>query len=372
MKNKPTIVIFNGFYLPHLGGVERYTSNLVEKLKKYYHIIIVTSNDSSLKEYEVINGIEIYRLPVYNVFKNRYPIIKKDKVYKRIMKELPNNKIKHIICNTRYYQTSIIGSKFAKKNNIDLSVIDHSSNHISVGNKILDYIGSIYEHYLTYIIKKSNPRFYGVSKKCNEWLKHFKVEANGVFYNSIDDKYYDNYYKRIKNKKMIISYIGRILPEKGIYNLLECNKFLQEKYHNYELIIAGDGPILKDIINTPNITFLGKISHEEVIKLCNKSDIFVYPSMYPEGLPTSILEAGLMKTAVVATDRGGTKEIIYNNKLGLIIEDNVEDLYEKLCYLLDNPDKIEMFKNNIHHWIINNFTWDKTAKSIYKELKKYE
>ena len=40
-KNKKTIAFFNGFYIPHLGGVERYTSKVVEILKKKYNIIIV-------------------------------------------------------------------------------------------------------------------------------------------------------------------------------------------------------------------------------------------------------------------------------------------------------------------------------------------
>ena len=47
-----TIAIFSGYYLPHLGGVERYTYNLAKKLNKMgYRLIIVTSRyDKSLKE----------------------------------------------------------------------------------------------------------------------------------------------------------------------------------------------------------------------------------------------------------------------------------------------------------------------------------
>ena len=47
-----TIAIFSGYYLPHLGGVERYTYNLAQKLKKMgYKIIIITSRyNEDLKE----------------------------------------------------------------------------------------------------------------------------------------------------------------------------------------------------------------------------------------------------------------------------------------------------------------------------------
>ena len=367
------IAFFCGFYLPHLGGVERYTSNLIKELKKKYEIIILTSNDNNYATIEDLDGVKIYRLPVYSVFKNRFPLLKKNTEYKKIIKQIENEKIDYIFCNTRYYNTSILGAKMSKKLNAKLLVLDHSSNHISIGIGILDKLGAIYEHYLTNIIKRYNPSFYGVSKKCNEWLKHFKINAKGVFYNSIDDSEYEKYYKKVTNDKIVISYIGRIIQEKGVINLMEAFKKLCNDYNNIELVIAGDGPLLDSLkkkYTADNITFLGKINHEEVMKLCVRTDIFVHPSMYPEGLPTSILEAGIMKTAIVATDRGGTKEVISNDSLGIIVEENVEDLYAKLKKLISNPDMIEKYKENIHKQVINKFTWKQTAIVVDKELRK--
>lgn len=375
-KNKKTIAFFNGFYIPHLGGVERYTSKLSEQLKSKYNIIVITSNDSNTKDIEIVDDIKVYRLPVHNLCKNRYPLLKKNRKYKELLNKILEEKIDYIICNTRYYQTSILGAKISKIKKAKLLFLDHSSNHVTIGNKILDKFGAIYEDYLTNKIKKYNPKFYGVSKRCNEWLKHFKIEASGVFYNSIDGNVFKQYYKRKKdNNKIVISYIGRIIPEKGVINLLEAFKKVNEKHDNIELIIAGDGPLLntiKEKYNFKNIIFKGKIGYEEVMKLCVETDIFVHPSMYPEGLPTSILEAGIMKTAIIATDRGGTCEVINDKKYGLIVEENIEDLVKKLDYLLNNPNEIEKLKDMIHDRIINNFTWEETAKTVEKELEKYE
>ena len=372
-KNKKTIAFFNGFYIPHLGGVERYTSKVVEILKKKYNIIIVTTNDSNYKSKEIIDDIKVYRLPVYSLCKNRYPFLHKNSEYKELLADLNKENIDYIICNTRYYQTSILGSKVSKDKKCPLYVIDHSSNHISVGNKIFDFFGSIYEHHLTKKIKRYNPKFYGVSKRCNKWLKHFDIKASGVFYNAIDDKVYNEFYHEVNNgDTIVLSYIGRIIKEKGVLNLLEAFSELRKKYSNIELHIAGDGPLLEKIKNEytdSHIHFLGKLNYEEVMNLCVKTDIFVHPSMYPEGLPTSILEAGVMKCAVVATDRGGTKEVINNSNVGLIVKENVEDLVKKLDFLLSNYDEMNKLKENIHNRIIHNFTWKQTAKAIEKELE---
>lgn len=372
-KNKKTIAFFNGFYIPHLGGVERYTSKVVEILKKKYNIIIVTTNDNNYKSKEIMDDIKVYRLPVYSLCKNRYPFLHKNSKYKELLDDLNKEKIDYIICNTRYYQTSILGSKVSKDKKCPLYVIDHSSNHISVGNKILDFFGSIYEHHLTKKTKRYNPKFYGVSKRCNKWLKHFDIKASGVFYNAIDDKVYNEFYHEVNNgDTIVLSYIGRIIKEKGVLNLLEAFSELRKKYSNIVLHIAGDGPLLEKIKNEytdSHIHFLGKLNYEEVMNLCVKTDIFVHPSMYPEGLPTSILEAGVMKCAVVATDRGGTKEVINNSNVGLIVKENVEDLVKKLDFLLSNYDEMNKLKENIHNRIIHNFTWKQTAKAIEKELE---
>ena len=68
---------------------------------------------------------------------------------------------------------------------------------MSVGNPVLDFFGGIYEHGLTHFVKKHVTSYYGVSRNCNKWLRHFGIEASGVWYNAVtpedtavaDDRY---------------------------------------------------------------------------------------------------------------------------------------------------------------------------------------
>lgn len=371
------IGIFTGFFLPHLGGVERYTDKLSEQLKKLgYEIVIITSNHDNLEKIEE-NKYKIYRLPIYNSLKQRYPIPKKNKEYKQLIKQIENEKFDYIICNTRFYLNTQLGVKLAKKQHIPVLLIEHGSSHFSINNKVLDYFGGIYEHFLTNLIKKKVTGFYGVSNRCNQWLKHFKINAKGIFYNSIDKECYEKFsskkYKYNFKDKIVITYAGRVIREKGVYLLLDAFNKLADQYPNIVLVIAGDGPILEELkekYNHSRIHFEGKLSYDEIMPLYNATDIFVHPSMFPEGLPTTILEAGIMKCAIIATDRGGTTEVINNKKLGLIAEENTEDVYKKIKYLLDRPTEIERFKENIHNRIINDFVWENTAKIVNKELEK--
>lgn len=371
------IIIFSGYFLPHLGGVERYVDKLSIALKDLgYEIVIVTSNDAELPNIEVKEGYIIYRLPIRKIFKKRYPIPFRNNEFKSLIKKIEEEKPDHCIINTRFHLTSLVGAKMAKRLNIPILVIEHGSDHFTVNNKVLDFFGRIYEHLLTGVIKKYTNKFYGVSNRCNQWLKHFSINATGIFYNSIDAKAYDVFANKKKkpnyNGKIVISFAGRIIKEKGVVMLLDVFEKLNQKYKDIVLVIAGDGPILnqlKEQHKSENIFFEGKLSYENVMSLYNDTDIFVHPSMFPEGLPTAILEAGLMKCAIIATDRGGTVEVINNEKYGLICEENADSLQGKLEYLLDNPKNIDILKNNIHERVMVDFSWGATAKTVGKELE---
>lgn len=375
---KLEIIIFTEYYLPKLGGVERYTDKLINELKRKYNISIVTTQLDDLPKYVEKENIKIYRIPVFSIFKNRYALIKMNKELKTLIKKIDEKKYNFLICQTRFFPTSYFGVKFAKKRKIPVMVIEHGSSHFTVNNKVLDFFGHIYEHLLTKKIKKNCDIFYGVSERCNMWLKHFNIESKGVLYNSIDQndfkKYKDKYYFKPNKNNINICFAGRLIKEKGVYELCDAFNELSKNYKNIKLQIAGDGPILKDLknkyIDNKRINFLGKLNFDNVMSLYNSSDIFVYPSMYPEGLPTSILEAGLMKCAVIATDRGGTIEVITHKQDGLICEENTKSIHDNLKLLLDNVELIDIYSEKLHNRIVNNFTWNVTAKKLSDIIEK--
>ena len=372
-----TIAIFSGYYLPHLGGVERYTYNLAKKLKNMgYKIIIVTSRyDENLKEIEDTEYAKIFRLPTYKIVSSRYPINKQNKRCKELLEMVKQENVNSAIIQTRFWTTSYIASKFISKNNIPACLIEHGSTHFTVNNKILDFFGEKYEHILTNSIKKRVKDYYGVSKKCTEWLKHFNIEAKGVFYNSVNSEEIEEYSKFINKDtgKINITYTGRMIEEKGVLRLIDAFKNLNEKYDNLELSLAGEGPILEKIIqenkDIKNIHILGKISHDEVMKLLGRTNIFVNPSHFSEGLPTTILEAGLMECAVVATPMGGTTEIISDDSLGYICGFETQEIQEKIEKLINEPEIVKDMSIKIKQKVKEQFFWDITAKKIAETIK---
>lgn len=370
------IAIFSGYYLPHLGGVERYTYNLAKQLHNtgYQVVIVSTRYDNELKEVENLEYAKIYRLPIYNIFKSRYPLLKKNKKCRDLLKKIQSEKIDSIILQTRFWTTSYIGSKFAKKNSIPACLIEHGSTHFTVNNKILDFFGEKYEHFLTNLIKRNVKDFYGVSKKCTDWLQHFNIQSKGVFYNSIDSSEFEEYNQSINknNENVKIAFVGRLIKEKGVLKLIEAFDELKKNFSNLELNIAGSGPLYEELKNKEfknNINILGNLTHDEVMKLLAKSDVFVNPSYFSEGLPTSILEAALMKCAIIATPMGGTTEIINSDQIGLICGFEIEDIINKLTILLNDKEYRTTLGENANNRVLSDFSWINTTKKLINTIK---
>jgi glycosyltransferase involved in cell wall biosynthesis len=174
-------------------------------------------------------------------------------------------------------------------------------------------------------------------------------------------------------EKKIVTYVGRLIYGKGVRHLLEAAALL--KRPDMALIIIGDGPerlpleqYARENDLTGQVTFLGNIPFSKVISFLKITDIFVNPS-YNEGLPTSVLEAGVCRRAMIATDVGGTPEILTAGHSGIIIEPhNTEVLRQSLERLLDNPSLRQELGDNARKEIEQKFNWDHSLDAYLEQI----
>lgn len=369
--------IFAAQYFPHLGGVERYTYNLARKLVEMGNdVTVVTSSIQQAPNYEKMDKIFVYRLPSVGLLEGRYPIVKINRIFRKMHRILVSKKFDFIIVNTRFYMLSVYGQWFAKKQGIRAITIEHGSSHLSVNNKIFDFVGAIYEHALTRVGRLFCQDYYGVSQACVEWLKHFHITGKGVLYNSIDisdvegiinnseNKYRTTY--NIDKDAIVVTFTGRLLPEKGVPQLVEAVKQLNNQNKKVYLFIAGDGDLEEFVNNSKdsNIIPLGRLEFEDVINLLVETDIFCLPS-FSEGFSTAILEAIVCKCYVITTERGGARETFPTKEYGSIIKNNnVKLLKEALEKALENPEGRKKAIELSYHRLKDNYTWDIVASQV--------
>ena len=369
--------IFSAQYLPHMGGVERYTHNLAKKLiEDGNEVVVVTSNIYKLQEYERMDGIPVYRLPCWSLLEGRYPVLKMNSRFFKINKVLKNRNFDMIIVNTRFYPHSLYGMILARKMKSKCITLDHGTSHLSVHNKFLDFVGAIFEHTLTKVDQIFCKDYYGVSKACNEWLAHFHIKAKGVLYTSIDleevktvQKNISELYRKkydIPDKAIVITFTGRLLKEKGLPSLLNVVERINKERKDVYLFIAGDGDMGDEVKSRSNeqIIPVGRIDFEQIVALLTDSDIFCLPS-FSEGFSTSILEAAACGCYILTTARGGARELLINDEYGCVIQNNDEELlYNALIETINNPEKRKRGIDLTYKRIEKCFTWEILSKQV--------
>lgn len=156
MKNiKKKYCIFAAQFLPHMGGIENYTYNIAKELiKRGNEVTVITNNTTGSKTAEKIEGIKVYRFPCFNFINGRFPVMKLNREFWQIHCYLKRHEYDIIVINARFYLHSIYAAMYAKKKDIKSICIEHGTGHLSVHNKILDFIGGIYEHMHTFDFEK--------------------------------------------------------------------------------------------------------------------------------------------------------------------------------------------------------------------------
>jgi glycosyltransferase involved in cell wall biosynthesis len=146
---------------------------------------------------------------------------------------------------------------------------------------------------------------------------------------------------RIEPGNFVI-FVGRLSKEKGLATLLEAWKEIE----NIPLNIIGDGPIRDNVLanieknRIKSVSYVGRVSHDEVIEFIKNSILMVFPSEWYEGFPMTLVEAYACGKPVVASRIGSVEEIVNDGETGLLFEPhNQSDLAEKVNYLLKNIDK---------------------------------
>lgn len=169
----------------------------------------------------------------------------------------------------------------------------------------------------------------------------------------------------IDENDFVITFIGRIVKDKGINELVEAVNLLHTKYSNIKLLLIGrfeniGNPVsdkTKEIIdNNKNIIVTGPQSN--IVPFLSITDLFVFPS-YREGFGLSLMEAGAMNVPSIASNIPGCNEVIIDGLTGLLIKprsssaiiESIEKLYndrELLDYLKSNCRKsiIERYEQN--------------------------
>jgi glycosyltransferase involved in cell wall biosynthesis len=177
----------------------------------------------------------------------------------------------------------------------------------------------------------------------------------------------------------IVSYVGKLVPRKGVDTLIEAMGLLARRPEGAPLLVAaGIGEMRPDLERraaelgiADRVRFVGKVAHDDVGWWMAAGDLFVLPSL-SEGLPTVVCEAMNCGRAVVATAVDGTPEIVRDGRTGVLVPpSDAPALADALARVLHEPGLARAMGEEALRIGRAEYTWEANARTmtgIYEAL----
>lgn len=378
------IIVFSPYYPPHTGGLESHADEFNKYLsQKGIDITVFTPRlPKEAMENEVkFNNVKIIRFPAFEIISN-YPLPKFWSLkFWKLFFALFKIRYDIAISRTRFFNISLLSLIYAKIKRAKWIHIEHGSDFVKLNSRLKSKISMLYDYTFGKLVLMSADKVVANSNASAEFCKKIAPKIScDLIYRGVETDKIQSAQPNVKMKNscsndVIITFIGRLIDGKGVADLIRAAEGIGE---NFKLFIIGEGPQKENLKKLSKkskiedkIIFFGHKEFEEVIGILKISDIFVNPS-YTEGLPTSVIEAALCKKAIIATNVGGTPEIITDQKSGFLVDPgNINQLKEKLEVLINDGTLRETLGENAYNEVKDKFSWNRSIDkylSIFAQI----
>ncbi len=373
-------ILFFNYEYPPLGGGAGYASNYIlkefSKIKDLEIDFITSATDEKYSIEKIGDNINIYKVPIGKNGNN---------LHFQSQKELI----------VYAWKALFVANKLAKENKYDLT---HSFFTVPCGvislylkmTKKIPYIISLrgsdvpgYSERFKFIYFILKPLIKLIWRKSaavisnSQGLRDLATQTDRkqkieVICNGIDvNNFHPDESKRAKDKFIITLGGTRITARKGINYLIEALSTLAPKYPNIFLRLVGEGnekealtSLIKELNLEKFVDFAGLISRDKIATYYQEASVFVLPSLN-EGMSNAMLEALASGLPILATQTGGTEELVEDEINGMIIKmKDAEDLAEKIEMILKN-DVLRVQMGLASREKAQEMSWENVARKYY-------
>ena len=379
------ILMLTWEYPPRVvGGISKVVYDLSHKMvKEGNEVTVVTYRDGdNVKYYENDKGVEVYRVDNYMIRPNNFIDWIMQLNFNMITKanEIINKNGKFDVIHAHDWLVAYSAKSIKESYNIPLISTIHateSGRNSGIHDETQRYINDS-EWMLTYesseVIVNSNYMKNEVQRLFGLPYDKINVIPNGVNLQLFSNVNIDYDFRRqyaMDNEKIIL-YVGRLVYEKGIQNLIAAMPKILERYHDSKLIICGRGGMIDELreqvkyLGIENkVYFAGYCDSKKMQKMYKCADVAVFPSTYePFGIVA--IESMLSGTPTIVSDVGGLNEIIEHGVTGMkSYAGNANSIADSVLALLFDPKLCANISQNAIKKVKENYNWSKITDSTY-------
>ena len=194
----------------------------------------------------------------------------------------------------------------------------------------------------------------------------------------VDLDYWKRSMEKAEHQLLTFVFVGRIVRDKGVNELVAAFVKLNEKFPNTRLLLVGPyeeslDPVLPETRQSIEICEAIETvgGQKDVRPFYEQSDVLVFPS-YREGFPNVVIEAGAMDLPSIVTDINGSRDIIENGKNGIIVSPRDEQaLFDTMKWMVEHPDERKQMAENARPIVASRYEQGfvrKCLKDYYQEI----
>ena len=184
-------------------------------------------------------------------------------------------------------------------------------------------------------------------------------------------------FSEVSIKPVKFLFIGRLLKEKGIFELIQAMRIVKSKYENVHFTILGaidhenlgalKQETLDSLLREKLFEYPGYVSNVE--DWITQTSVFILPS-YREGVPRSTQEAMAIGRPVITTDVPGCRDTVVDGVNGFLVPKwDVKALVEKMCFFIENPEQINIMGTESYKIACEKFDVHKVNKKLFEIME---
>ncbi len=346
-------LIFSPYFSPHVGGVESFVGEMSEVLVRDAQVDQVTVLAPQLPAAgaprEVLGPrLRVVRYPAMEVIPN-FPLPKFWTVgFWRALRAAAPQHHDILVSHTRFFVSSALALLTARLTRRQVVHVEHGSDFVQLGSHLSKWAARAYDHSIGQVVLRRADAVVAVSAAAAAFVRRLAGREATVIYRGfwphrLEELSPNQDVLTHADGRGVVTYIGRLIDGKGVADLMRA--FARMEGDAYVLCLVGDGPRRSDLERLADqlgirdrVLFLGYVEERQALESILASDVVVNPS-YTEGLPTTVLEAALLGRAILATDVGGTGEIVVDGHSGVLVAArDIVGLSSALTRLLDDPE----------------------------------
>ncbi|WP_324719184.1 glycosyltransferase family 4 protein [Salinimicrobium sp. HB62] len=303
-------------------------------MNNHFEVIAVSSERERLEKFGKANGVRTFTVEMTRSITPPKDIKAVFKLYNFLKKEKP------LIVHTHTPKAGIVGMMAAKMAGVPIRLHTVAGLPLMESSGIKRYILEQVEGLTYRLATKIYPNSYGLQEiildKKFSSAEKLQILGKGSS-NGIDTSYFNpDLYQtadKLRIKKLwgiaaddlVLIFVGRLVRDKGINELLQAFKKLVTMYPHITLLLVGPFEQELNPIKEENLQLIKEHSkiiatgyQEDVRCFFAISDLLVFPS-YREGFPNVVLQAGSMRLPTITSNINGCNEIICEGINGIII-----------------------------------------------------